>query len=318
MTNQKEKFRLDFKIEVTAFDEQTGMVEMVWIPDPRRYEWVNTDEGRFLYDKMDELFFPEEVFEQLIAQLPATPMYYQAPEISSAEEYVEGRSKHIRERLTARGEVETLEEKPQDFLQSFQDDSLQFAVLSVDIAGSTLLSTKLPSEKYNLLIQTFIYEISSIVPKFHGHILKYTGDGLIAYFPEPSFIRMNDLALDSALTMRLLVYDGLNPILDQLGYPKIDIRIGIDSGRAFLVVLGDPKAKRERDIIGSVVNLAAKIQGKAERGGIAIGETTYRNLHISWREKFEKIPLDTIDWTYESENGEIYQLYQLLPHKSIT
>src|SRR5574341_1719770 len=191
MTNQKEKFRLDFKIEVTAFDEQTGMVEMVWIPDPRRYEWVNTDEGRFLYDKMDELFFPEEVFEQLIAQLPATPMYYQAPEISSAEEYVEGRSKHIRERLTARGEVETLEEKPQDFLQSFQDDSLQFAVLSVDIAGSTLLSTKLPSEKYNLLIQTFIYEISSIVPKFHGHILKYTGDGLIAYFPEPSFIRID-------------------------------------------------------------------------------------------------------------------------------
>ena len=34
--------------------------------------------------------------------------------------------------------------------------------------------------------------MSEIIPKFHGHVLKYTGDGLIGYFPEPSFItKMN-------------------------------------------------------------------------------------------------------------------------------
>ncbi len=185
-----------------------------------------------------------------------------------------------------------------------------FVIICVDLVGSTKLSTNLEPEKYTRLISTVLYEISEIIPKFHGHVLKYTGDGIIAYFPEPSFITKNDLAIDCALTIRRLVYKGLNPILKKNGYPCIDIRIGLDSGEAYIVTIGSPETKQHKDIIGSVVNLATKIQSLGKPGDILLGEITVRNLHTMWREICEGIKIEK-NWEYKGKNGEPYKVYKV-------
>jgi len=58
----------------------------------------------------------------------------------------------------------------------------------------------LPLDELARVIPIALFEFSLAIPAFHGHVLKYTGDGLIAYFAEPSFLTKNDLALDCALT----------------------------------------------------------------------------------------------------------------------
>ena len=146
-------------------------------------------------------------------------------------------------------------------------------ILSIDVVGSTKLSQAVSDETYARIIAATVSELSLVVPQFHGHVLNYTGDGFIAYFAEPSFTTKNDLAIDCALTLRLLLYRAINPALEARSLPKLGIRIGSDSGDAVVVTLGDPRTKQHKDIIGAVVNLAAKIQARAEPGTILVGET---------------------------------------------
>jgi class 3 adenylate cyclase len=127
---------------------------------------------------------------------------------------------------------------------------------------------------------------------------------------------MNDLAMDCALTMHLLIYKGINPILKAEGYQPIDIRIGIDSGEAGIVTIGSPETKRHRDIIGLVVNLATKIQSVAGKGKIALGDTTLRNLHTMWREICEEVDLET-DWPYKDQEGNLYRVYRVVARKRV-
>ncbi len=234
----------------------------------------------------------------------------QWPQIDSAEDYINGRLLYIRKMLTSVDIPTKLVDKSEDFLNSLAPDKLEFAILSIDIADSTLLSTVMSPEKYSRLIRTILFELSRVVPKFHGYVLKYTGDGLIAYFPAPSFIRMNDLAIDCALTMHLLIYKGINPILKDEGYQPIDIRIGIDSGEAYIETIGSPEAKQHRDIIGSVVSLANKIQSIAGVGEIALGDTTLRNLHTMWRENCKEINIET-EWPYKGQDGNFYRVHRI-------
>ena len=176
-------------------------------------------------------------------QLNGLPLYFQPQKIKNAGEYVAQRITKIREKFSGNFPPPKFEDKSDDFLKSLAEDELNFVILSFDIANSTKLITTLNPEVYNRLISIVLYELSKVIPLFHGHVLKYTGDGLIAYFPAPSFITKNDLAIDCALTMIKLVFEGLNPVIKEIGYDAINIRIGLDSGAAFVTTIGSPDTK---------------------------------------------------------------------------
>lgn len=310
MSNKAMRFRMDFDQEIISVDEDKRTFTLRLIPNPRRYEWKEIDGKRYLYDKLDEVLFPEKAFFDLAKQIASQPIYFQPQEIDNAEQYVKSRIPLIQVRLRGDEKPATLEDKSEAFLESLADDKLGFVIMSVDIVGSTKLSTKLVPKNYTRLISTTLYEMSEIIPQFHGHVLKYTGDGLIAYFPEPSFITKNDLAIDCALTIRRLVYKGLNPVFKNEGYPSIDIRIGLDSGEAYITTIGSPKTKQHKDIIGAVVNLAAKIQSLGDPGDILLGNVTERNLHTMWREICEEIT-SREDWMYKDEDEKPYKVHRV-------
>jgi class 3 adenylate cyclase len=155
-----------------------------------------------------------------------------------------------------------------------------------------------------------MYELSELISAHHGHVLKYTGDGLIAYFPEPNYVGKNDLAIQCAQMMRRLVYEAINPELENLGKPGIQIRIGLESGDAVIVSLGSPAAKHQRDIIGSVISLAAKIEKEASPGEILMGESLNRSIHTSWRLKCEEVQAPE-PWLKKKTNGTPYRLFRL-------
>ena len=204
----------------------------------------------------------------------------------------------------------TFDDKSEEFLESLATDQLGFVILVVDIVGSTTLSQTVGNRTYARVIATVLHELSLTIPAFHGHVLKYTGDGLIAYFPEPSFITKNDLGLDCALTLRLLVYEAINPALEARGLPSLGIRIGLDSGEAIVVTMGHPATKQHKDVIGATVSLAAKIQALAKPGAILVGQTVDRNLHIQWRENLQEVGLAD-DWKYLDVEGNPYRVLRV-------
>lgn len=301
--------RLDFIAETEIIDEEKGIIGIKLTLKPERYKWVENGKGRkFLFDKLDRAYIPEDEYKQFANKLAGLPMYFQPQEIENADDYVASRIPEIKKMIEYQVSKPTFEDKSEAFLESLERDKLGFAILVIDLADSTKLSQKMKAEDYAKLIKTFTYEISSIVPKFHGHVLKYTGDGLIAYFPEPSFITKCDLALDCGLTMRKLVYEGLNPVFKENDLEQINVRVGIDAGDAFVLVLGNPETKQHKDIIGEVVSIASKIQSLVDIGGVAVGDTMFRNLHTDWRLHFKEIDVGN-KWPYKDENSNPYKVY---------
>lgn len=48
-------FRLDFVTSMEWKDREQGILHVVMKPDPRRYEWVEKEGRRLLYDRYDEI-----------------------------------------------------------------------------------------------------------------------------------------------------------------------------------------------------------------------------------------------------------------------
>ncbi len=302
--------RLDFSIEVLAFDEESGVPTMAFVPDPHRYEWKESEGKRYLHDKFDNTYFTEKALLDLFNQLEGVSGYLEAPDIDNVNSYIESRRLPILRLLRGQAKTPTFEDKSQEFLRALALDKLGLVIMSVDMVESTRLAANMALPYYERLVSTLLFEMSEVIPRYRGHVLNYTGDGLIAYFPEPSFIRKNDLAIESALTLLRLVSDGLNPILKEQGFKPIAVRIGVDAGPAAIVTLGSPVTKQQRDIIGRVVSLAAKIQGLAQPGGICLGDTVARNLHTSWRQLCRPVELPT-EWPYQDSDGNPYQVHRL-------
>jgi adenylate cyclase len=91
----------------------------------------------------------------------------------------------------------------------------------------------LPTEKLATIVQAFTQEMSLIISAYGGHVFKYVGDALLAFF----FVRDNSLylpcsnAVNCARTMIRVMQDGITPILNEYDYPEMGVRVGVDVGK---------------------------------------------------------------------------------------
>lgn len=305
--------RLDL-VFVPMVEQKTGRHVEVPYPDPRRYEWREANGKRYLYDRLDDALMPEALFLETVNSLASLPAYDQQPKIKDATAYVEGRRETIRRKLIGQRGDATYMSPSEEFLRALPNDTHDFVILSLDLVGSTRRATGTMLNDYARTMQAVLGEIGEVLPLFHGHVLKHTGDGVIAYFASPGFITKHDLAIDCALTLRKLIYSGFNPMLRELGWRELDIRIGLDSGKIAVVPIGSAATKQEKDLIGEVVSIACKIQSRAPTGGITLGDEMLRNLHTQWREICEELPLPS-DWSFQDPHfGRPYAVHLVKAH----
>jgi adenylate cyclase len=131
-------------------------------------------------------------------------------------------------------------EQTQEILEKFSDSKIILAILHVDLVGSTKLSMTLPTEKLATIVQAFTQEMSLLIFAYGGHVFKYVGDALLAFF----FVSDNNLylpcsnAVNCARTMIRVMRDGINPILNDNDYPEMGVRVGIDVGENVVVQYG--------------------------------------------------------------------------------
>jgi len=197
------------------------------------------------------------------------------------------------------------------FLRENVFSSKKMIVMYVDLVGSTQMVMDLPQKQLAMIVSSFAQEMAYVIKQHGGYILKFVGDAVIGYFPEKDgSANIADRAVSCAESMLKVVKTGINPVLQQYDYPDLAIKIGIDFGENTIIRYGDNEEKSHVDLLGSSMNIAAKIQGHAQQDQILIGGEVYTKLHQHIQEYFEQIKWKDSEWDYRNKvTGKIYPVY---------
>ncbi len=154
-------------------------------------------------------------------------------------------------------------------------DRRQITVLFCDLADSTPLSEALDPEELREVVRAYQAACAGPIERYEGHIAQYLGDGLLVYFGFPEAHEDDpQRSLHAALAM-LQEMERLNAKLERERGIRLAVRIGIHTGP---VVAGEVGAgeRREHLAMGQTPNIAARLQGLAERDCIVLSGATYR------------------------------------------
>jgi class 3 adenylate cyclase len=150
----------------------------------------------------------------------------------------------------------------------------QLTVMFVDLVGSTALSARLDPEEMRAVLRAYQNAVAGEVVRFAGHVAKFMGDGVLAYFGWP--IAHEDVP-ERAVRTGLAVVAAVASLRAPGGEP-LAARVGVATG---LVVVGDlvgEGAAQEDAVVGDTPNLAARLQALAEPGQVVVAEATRRLL----------------------------------------
>ena len=131
-----------------------------------------------------------------------------------------------------------------------RDHRQLLAIMFTDVVGYTALTER--DEAGALRVRTQHRDlVRTLVAQFEGEVIDCTGDESLSIFP--SALRAVDCALALQGALR--------------SYPDMRLRIGIH--------LGDV-VRRNGEVVGEGVNVAARIRPLAEPGGICVSESVYQ------------------------------------------
>lgn len=159
-------------------------------------------------------------------------------------------------------------------LPKIEAERRQLTVMFCDLVGSTALSASLDPEDMRDVIASFQGWCTEAIRRYDGHIAKFMGDAVLAYFGYP-FAHEDDP--ERAVRAALNLVTSSERLAQTAGQP-LQVRVGIDTG---LVVVGDligEGAAQERAVVGDTPNLAARLQSAAEPNTVLISENTRKLL----------------------------------------
>ena len=217
----------------------------------RTAEWELRKEREKLYEQSK---IDNQIIEEKSAQLEnlATRLAkYLSPQIykSIFEEKQEVKSVHSRKNLTI-----------------FFSDIIQF----------TDLTDTMEPEKLAKVINSYLSEMTTIAVRSGGTIDKFIGDAIMVFFGDPETEGEVQDALkcvEMAILMRQRVEE-LQKHWKKMGVINgLGIRMGISTGFCTVGNFGSD-LRLDYTVLGSPVNLAARLQSAADRNGILIDDNT--------------------------------------------
>ena len=149
------------------------------------------------------------------------------------------------------GDFSELLDKVEEFLtgepQRHRTDRTLATVLFTDIVGSTDKAAEVGDEQWLDLLQVHDRLTAEHIERFRGERIEHTGDGILATFDGPT----------RAVTCGIR----LSRAVQRLG---IDIRVGMHTGEI---------EKRNGQVGGIAVHIAARVMSRAQDGGVAVSST---------------------------------------------
>ena len=148
----------------------------------------------------------------------------------------------------------------------------QLSVLFVDLVGSTELAARLDPEDMGDVIRAYQRCCSEAVERWDGHVAKYMGDGVLAYFGWP---QAHEDEAERAVRAGLAIVEAIARLETPAGAP-LTARVGIATGLVMVGELIGEGAAQERTVVGETPNLAARLQALAAPGSVVISQATRR------------------------------------------
>ena len=168
----------------------------------------------------------------------------------------------------------------------------KLTVFFSDIARFTEITEELEAEQVTDLLNRYLTEMSNIVVEHGGTIDKFIGDAIVVYFgdPETSGVREDAIAcVKMAMAMQEKVKT-LRAEWTDLGLEQtFELRIGINTGYCTVGNFGSAD-RMDYTIIGSEVNLAARLEAAADVGGVLLSNETF-SLVKEWIVADEGTPI---------------------------
>ncbi|MCK2005496.1 adenylate/guanylate cyclase domain-containing protein [[Brevibacterium] frigoritolerans] len=183
--------------------------------------------------------------------------------------------------------------------------------LFLDISGSTKLGLKFPLSTVRFYKNAILKSAIEIFQVFDGHIHRLQGDAVFAYFGHKGMKKSDAIinALNAASLMQSFNKYTLSEFFIKNGLEPLRIRIGIDIGDEHQVLWSSYGLDNITEITTTSIHtdLAAKLQGKAPKNSIMIGENVFSYMDLP--DEFIKTKTFIKEGTKEEDKYVLYDTH---------
>jgi len=131
-----------------------------------------------------------------------------------------------------------------------------------------------------------------------------SGSDIVVYFGVPNAHTNDELrAASAAIAIRGIVENIKPPTIGGI-QPDVYCQIGINQGPAFMAEVGDPRGRREFNVLGDTVNTAARLMNRAQKNQIIVAESIMKAIE----EKYECLSIGEVSLKGKSKPLNLYEL----------
>jgi len=168
----------------------------------------------------------------------------------------------------------------------------------------------LPGEETKLALHfSRIFSLINAAVESRGGVLKkvtyhLSGSDIVIYFGVPTAHTNDELrAASAAIAIRELIMNYKAPTIGNV-QPDIYCQIGINTGPTFVAEVGDPRGRREYNVLGDTVNTTARLMSRARKNQIIVSDRVKQAIEA----KYECAPLGDVSLKGKSAPMPIFEL----------
>lgn len=162
-------------------------------------------------------------------------------------------------------------------------------ILFCDIRNFSGMTESFAPQEVIALLNTFMTKMTEIIEGEGGIVDKYIGDGIMALFGSPVQVEDHAMRALSAAKIMIEILKQWNEEREKKGEERVEVGIGIHTG---MVVAGNMGAEDRLNytVLGSGVNLAARLCSSAAAGQILVSEYTLEEPQVKESFSFKPLP----------------------------
>ena len=151
-------------------------------------------------------------------------------------------------------------------------------MMMADLRNFTAISEPLAPEKVIKVLNRYFAKMIDVIDRYEGIIVDFYGDSVLVFFDGMT----TDVAHRAADAVKCAMemqqeQKSFAREMQEKGLPELQMGIGIHTGEVIVGNIG-AESRAKYGIVGSDVNLTARIQSTAGGGKIVISEQTYQTL----------------------------------------
>ncbi len=158
---------------------------------------------------------------------------------------------------------------------SLGGESRKVTLLMSDLRGFTPLAERIPPDRVVKLLNNYLGTMADVLLEFQGTIDEFIGDAILAIFGAP-VARDDDAerAVACAVAMQQAM-ERVNQFNRREGLPQLEMGIAVHTGEVIVGNIGSHR-RAKYGVVGTAVNLTARIESYTVGGQVLISERTRR------------------------------------------